>query len=172
MLSGASGSGKTRFLRAIADLDPSRGSVLLDGIERETIRPSAWRRSVAYLATDSRWWRDTPGEHFMPAQHAGPADLGLSTSIMDQPLARLSSGERQRLALLRLLSREPGVLLLDEPTANLDPESVGMVEALLIAYRSRRQATILWVSHDPGQRDRLGGRHLAMCAGKLDAVPT
>ncbi len=172
VLSGTSGSGKTRLLRAIADLDPCTGEVRLDGATREGYRPADWRGLVAYLSTDSRWWRDTAGEHFHPSEWTEPTRLGLPADVLAQPLSRLSSGERQRLALLRLLARNPRVLLLDEPTANLDSESTRLVEALLLDYRDHSRAAMLWVSHDPGQTTRLDARRLGMRAGYLEALAT
>ena len=53
---GASGSGKSLLLRAIADLDPCTGRVALDGVDRTTIAANAWRRQVTYVAADSGWW--------------------------------------------------------------------------------------------------------------------
>ena len=56
---GPSGSGKTQLLRAIADLDPNEGTVLLDGTPRETVPAPAWRRLVAYLPAEPGWGQDT-----------------------------------------------------------------------------------------------------------------
>jgi putative ABC transport system ATP-binding protein len=71
------------------------------------------------------------------------------------PISRLSTGERQRLALARLLALRPQVLLLDEATANLDPSNRDRVEDLIQYYRREQGAAVLWVSHDPDQRRRL-----------------
>ncbi|MBN1464243.1 ATP-binding cassette domain-containing protein, partial [candidate division KSB1 bacterium] len=73
-------------------------------------------------------------------------------------VSRLSSGERQRLGLVRLLANRPAVLLLDEPTANLDPRFVGEVEAMLNRYKEQRPASLIWVSHDRGQLERVADR--------------
>ena len=77
-------------------------------------------------------------------------------------MARLSSGERQRLALLRLLSRNPKALLLDEPTANLDDVNQQRVEALVEAYRQAHGAPVLWISHDVAQQRRVATRRLTI----------
>jgi ABC-type iron transport system FetAB ATPase subunit len=78
---------------------------------------------------------------------------------MRQPVRRLSTGERQRLALLRLLAGKPQVLLLDEPTASLDPRSTRAVEQLVTHYRLHHQAAVLWVSHDADQARRIADRY-------------
>jgi putative ABC transport system ATP-binding protein len=86
-------------------------------------------------------------------------------------VARLSSGERQRFALLRLLANRPRVLLLDEPTANLDPDNVIRVEKLVATYMAAEGAGVLWVSHDPLQTTRVARRTLWMEAGRLSREP-
>jgi ABC-type multidrug transport system ATPase subunit len=94
------------------------------------------------------------------------ADLGLRPDILDDDIQHLSTGERQRLALLRSLARKPRVLLLDEPTAALDPDGVARVETLLKAQLADG-LTILMVSHAPEQARRLASRTWRIEAGKL-----
>lgn len=179
-LSGPSGVGKTVMLRALADLDPHVGTVSLDGVEAATIQPPNWRRRVGLLLADSAWWADRVVAHF-PAHLAtggapGGGDealadwfarLGFTTAVLDWQVARLSSGERQRLALLRLLALRPRALLLDEPTANLDPDATARVEAVVTEYRRSQQSPVLWISHDAAQRERIAARHLLMGADGL-----
>jgi putative ABC transport system ATP-binding protein len=167
-LSGPSGAGKTLLLRALADLDPNEGEVLLDGMERAGIPPTRWRRQVAYLPAEPLWWEERVGMHLDP----GAGDealrlLGFEPDVRDWEVERLSSGERQRLALVRLLENRPRVLLLDEPTANLDPANTRRVERMVRDYVSDHGAAALWVTHDPLQRQRVGGRSLVMEAGSL-----
>ncbi len=94
--------------------------------------------------------------------------LGFEPDVLGWSVARLSSGERQRLALVRLLAQSPEALLLDEATANLDPTSTDRVESVLDAYRKRHDAAVLWVSHDPEQRQRLGNRSLIIRDERLE----
>jgi ABC-type iron transport system FetAB ATPase subunit len=158
-LHGPSGSGKTLLLRALADLDPHEGRVRLDGREQSELPGPQWRRRVGLLPAESAWWAERVGEHFAEGAGAMLEALGLDPRCMGWEVSRLSSGERQRLALARLLAGEPEVLLLDEPTANLDADNTARVEAVIEAYRRERGAAVLWVSHDPEQRRRIAARH-------------
>jgi ABC-type iron transport system FetAB ATPase subunit len=171
ILRGPSGAGKTRLLRCIVDLDPHQGRVRLDGRLREHFAPWQWRRRVGLLSSESRWWADRVGEHFAPGAQLPFESLGLVPEILSQTVATLSSGERQRLALLRLLANEPQVLLLDEPTAHLDAANTERIETLLSRYRAQRGTTVLWVSHDPGQAARVASRVLTIADGILLDAP-
>jgi ABC-type iron transport system FetAB ATPase subunit len=164
---GPSGAGKSQLLRAIAELDPSDGELYLDGVRSTDMKPSEWRRKVGLLPPESSWWLDTPGAHFHNGTPLALEHLGLTEATLDQPIARLSSGEKQRLALLRLLANRPRVLLLDEPTANLDPDNVGRVEAAIEAYRHQQDAAVLWVTHDRQQAIRVASRCLQFENGKV-----
>jgi ABC-type iron transport system FetAB ATPase subunit len=167
-LSGPSGAGKTLFLRAIADLDPNDGALGLDGEDRQTLAAPEWRRRVAYLAAESGWWTDDTGGHFADtlAAIALLPELGLAADALEWPVARLSTGERQRLALIRLLIGGPRVMLLDEPTSALDDDATRAVEAL-IRRRLAAGVAALVVSHDGGQAERLGARRLYLAGGVL-----
>lgn len=170
-ISGPSGAGKTRLLRALADLDVHQGVTYLNGRSREEYLPCEWRRRVGLLPPESHWWMERVSGHFARIDDRAFAALGLDIRLAAQPVSQLSSGERQRLALLRLLTNQPQVLLLDEPTANLDVENVQRVESLLDQYRKQQRALLLWVSHDPQQIQRVGTRHLRMDNGNLFASP-
>jgi phosphate-transporting ATPase len=165
---GPSGAGKTLLLRAIADLDPNEGLVTLDGRDRSTIPGPEWRRLVGYVPAEPGWWADTVGEHFgeWAAALAFARDLGFPEEAKAWPITRLSTGERLRLALIRALMVRPKVLLLDEPTAALDPASVEAVEAL-IGTRVRAGLAVLWVTHDAAQAKRVAHRLLVVGGGQV-----
>jgi phosphate-transporting ATPase len=168
-LSGPSGAGKTILLRAIADLDPNQGAeVSLDGVRREAIDAPQWRRKVTYLPAEAGWWEDTVAAHF-PDREAASAllpHLNLPAEALDWPVSRLSTGERQRLALARVLLLAPRVMLLDEPTSGLDPTATACVEAIL-KERLAEGAAILLVTHAPEQANRMAQRLLVIDHGRL-----
>ena len=169
-ISGPSGAGKSLLLRMIADLDPSEGEVRLGEIRRDAMPAPAWRARVTYLAAEAGWWAERVAAHIPVALHARAAGLasrlGLPADVLARQTATLSTGERQRLALVRALVREPAGLLLDEPTGALDPEAVARVEAMLGEVMAAGTILVL-VSHDAAQAARLGTRHYKLTAGKL-----
>lgn len=172
-LRGPSGAGKTILLRAIADLDPNDGTVSLDGVDRETIPAPRWRRNVCYMPAEPGWWADTAADHFEDRAAASGLlpELGLPADVLDRPLSRLSTGERQRLALARMLQFSPRVLLLDEPTSGLDPDTTARVEALL-RKETGRGAAVLLVTHARDQAARMARRHFSVDGGRVgEAAP-
>lgn len=170
-ISGPSASGKTLFLRAVADLDPHAGSVSLDGKACEHMPGPAWRRHVGLLPAESHWWREQVGAHFDIHNADAVNALGLEPGVFDKPISQCSTGERQRLALLRLLQNQPSVLLLDEPTAALDPTSTAQAEKYITDYCKSKRASCLWISHDPEQVKRVARRHYRVQDGKLMETP-
>ena len=170
-LGGPSGSGKTRLLRALADLDPHSGDIRLNGRAQREFTPHEWRQRVAMLPAESAWWAPTVSEHMHGIHAAELIRLGLPEEATDWHVERLSAGEKQRLALLRLTAgRNPAVLLLDEPTANLDPESVERAECYLLELARERGAGMIWVSHDPAQIARVATRAMRIRSRRLEAA--
>ena len=95
--------------------------------------------------------------------------VGLAPDVLRRRVAHLSSGERQRLALVRALVMRPELLILDEPTGALDAENTARVEALLKALLEGGM-TLLLITHDAAQARRLGRRFWRMEAGRLTSV--
>lgn len=166
-LSGPSGAGKTRLFRAVSDLDPHQGDVYLGDTESRGFTAPRWRQLVAMLPAESRWWHDRVGQHFTALNEDWLRRLGFDEKILDFPVSRLSTGERQRLALVRMIANQPRALLLDEPTASLDAENTRRVETLIADYRRQMRAAILWISHDPAQLTRVADRRFFMESGQL-----
>ena len=167
-VSGKSGSGKSVLLRMLADLDPHDGDVFLDGEACSAMPAPTWRRRVTYVSAESGWWDERVAAHFSAdTDFAALLPLvGIPVEAASWPISRLSTGERQRLALLRALRPENRVLLLDEPTSGLDVGSVALVEALLRETLAGGIA-ILMVTHDPEQAARMASRHLELHDGRL-----
>jgi len=171
---GPNGSGKTTLLRLCMGLAaPSAGRVTWGGRTdaaptRRAIlfqRPVMLRRTaaanVAYALVQAGTPRAKRGKRVAELlDRVGLADL------TQRPARRLSSGEQQRLALARALARDPELLLLDEPTANLDPAATrGVEEIVLMAAQSGIK--IVMASHDLGQVRRLAGDVLFLVRGGL-----
>lgn len=170
-VSGPSGSGKSIFMRAIADLDPNAGEVSLDGRPRDAAPAPDWRRLVVYVPAEAGWWADRVAEHFPDPDIAAPmaVRLGLPADAMAWEVARLSTGEKQRLALTRAFMTMPKVMLLDEPTSGLDPEATAKVEGMLLE-RIGGGVAVMLVTHDGAQAARLAARRYAMEKGVLRAL--
>lgn len=164
---GRSGSGKSLLLRAIADLDPNQGELRLGETRRSAVSAPQWRRLVAYLPPESHWWLESVRGHAADWPLPLLEQVGFERQVLDWDVGRLSTGERQRLGIVRALTRRPRALLLDEPTANLDQASALAVERLLKSYQAEHGAPLLWVSHDPAQRQRIGNLSREMVAGLL-----
>ncbi|WP_422365549.1 ABC transporter ATP-binding protein [Pelagibius sp.] len=167
-LSGPSGAGKSLLLRALADLDPCVGDVTLDGKDRRAMSGPGWRRLVGYLPAEPGWWSDRLEDHFQNWDALAPlaGRLHLKAGVDDRPVPQLSTGERQRLALLRAIERKPKVLLLDEPTGPLDEEATAAVETLLKEQQNHGLA-LLWVTHDRRQAERVATRRFWIDRGRL-----
>ncbi|MFJ3460133.1 ATP-binding cassette domain-containing protein [Achromobacter spanius] len=170
---GASGSGKSLLLRQIADLDPGHGEAELDGRRRSAMRGFEWRRLVVYCQAEAGWWDDHVSAHF--ADRAGAIAimwrLGLAESKLDALVHELSTGERQRMGLVRALLQNPRVLLLDEPTAALDQGATALVEAELSRVLAAG-AGILLVTHSAEQAERLARRRWRMAQGHMEPLWT
>ncbi len=169
-LRGASGSGKSLFLRAIADLIMHNGEAYLDEKKCSDINPVQWRKWIGFLPAESAWWRDKVGDHFDDNNNLYLPLLNLPADCLQWDVSRCSTGEKQRLAMARLLAHQPKVLLLDEPTASLDPASVKLVESLVIDYANKFNAPVIWVSHDTSQIKQLSQREFKIKENEIVEV--
>jgi tungstate transport system ATP-binding protein len=174
VLVGPNGSGKTTLLRlAMGLLTPSAGQLLWAGqtqcpVTRVAIvfqRPLMLRRTAAENIRYSL--RAAQAPRHLEAQRIKEllAAVGLEAHG-ESPARRLSGGEQQRVALARALARRPEVLLLDEPTASLDPAATKIVEDLLRAIAAEGIKVIM-STHDLGEARRLAGDIIMMHRGRL-----
>jgi ABC-type iron transport system FetAB ATPase subunit len=126
---------------------------------------------VTYLPAESGWWHDSVGEHMEDRAACAPllAALGLPGEAIDWEVARLSTGEKQRLALIRAVARGPRVLLLDEPTSGLDRDATAAVERLLQSLLANGTAIVL-VTHDHEQTRRMADRRLHVAGGQVHEI--
>lgn len=171
-VTGPSGAGKSLLLRAIADLDPNDGEVSLAGQDRRRMPAPRWRREVMLVPAEPGWWEVQVLAHFRtPPAPALLERLGFRDETLDWAVDRLSTGERQRLALARALAESPRMLLLDEPTSALDEHSKLAVEALLREHLAGGGG-ILMTTHERAQIARLHAREVRVDAGRvlLDAA--
>lgn len=182
-LSGPSGSGKSVLLRALAGLDALQtGNLQLFGQSLSAWAMPDYRSQVMYLPQKpvfvpgtARFNLDLPLGFKVYRLHRPPEipwqALGLTPDFGSRDISRLSGGERQKLALLRALRLKPQILLLDEPTAAMDPESGKQAEALILQWLSQPQRACIWVSHQPPQLARVASRQLKLVQGCLQPTP-
>ena len=164
-VTGPSGAGKTLLLRAIADLDPSSGDIALAGAPRDRMPAPGWRRQVMLVPAEPAWWAVQVLDHFYVAPEPALLErLGFADETLDWAIDRLSTGERQRLALARALVLKPRVLLLDEPTSALDGDSKRAVESLLQEFLAGGGGIIM-TTHEPAQAQRLDARTVQVSKG-------
>jgi ABC-type iron transport system FetAB ATPase subunit len=162
-VAGPSGVGKSSLLRCLVRLDePAAGRVLVDGSDAAGLDPCVLRRRVglvmqapAMLPGDVRanlaYGLEAPQEAEL---REALAATGLAPALLDRRASELSGGEAARVAVARALTRDPGALLLDEPTAALDRDSAAAVEALVRELAGRGLGVFV-VTHDDAQAERL-----------------
>ena len=168
-LVGANGSGKSSLLRVLHGLQrPTAGSILRDGSLRQAMvfqRPFALRASVLTNVALALWlrgtrWRQARLDAMLALGRVGLGNVALRNA------RTLSGGQLQRLALARAWALEPQVLLLDEPTASLDPHAKREVEALMADFAAAGM-TLVFASHNLGQVKRLATRVLYLEQGRV-----
>ena len=181
-LVGPSGAGKSTLLRLLSFVEPpSAGRLTFEGVPIPTIgpeltqrrrvtlvfqRPVLLRRSVI---ENVRYGLELRGVRDRNRAVEALQRVGLEP-MMKARATSLSGGEMQRVALARALVLDPDVLLLDEPTANLDPYNVGLIESIIREQNQERGATVVLVTHNVFQARRLASRAGFLLNGKLVEV--
>ncbi len=171
-LVGPSGAGKSTVLRLLNRLaDPQDGVVRYRGWDVRTLDPLTLRREVGLVpqlpallpgsvADNVRYAAELAGR---PVDVAGLLSaVALSAGLAEREAAGLSVGEQQRVMLARALATGPRVLLLDEPTAALDERSREVVERTLVRLRAGSELSLVVVTHDRAQAERLAERVVAL----------
>lgn len=178
-LVGPSGAGKSTLLRLLNFLEPpTSGIIMFDGTAVNGNLPLATRRRVTTVfqkpallkrsvAANIGYGLGLRGEKISPEllDH-WLTRLGLQ-ELRNQKASKLSAGEAQRAALARALVIRPDVLLLDEPTANLDPYNVDLIENIVREENQQNNTTVVLVTHNVFQAKRLAHRTALLMGGKL-----
>ena len=174
-LIGPNGSGKSTLLRTLHGLlTPVSGAVRRDASIRQAMlfqRPHLLRISALANVALGLWLDRSLGLSWSAAKVQAAqalARVGLQ-GIAEQGGRQLSGGQQQRLALARAWARQPDVLLLDEPTASLDPHAKREVESLIaeFAQGGAQPLTLVWASHNLGQVKRIATRVLCLESGRV-----
>lgn len=183
-LVGPSGSGKSTLLRMLNFLEPpTQGMIVFAGERFEPGRemPLALRRRVTtvfqrpMLLERSVWDNVTYGLRLRGLRDSRVEVQAVLEQVGLEKLARqrartLSGGEAQRVALARAMVLRPEVLLLDEPTANLDPGNVGLIETIVRRLNQEQGTTLVLVTHNVFQARRLASRVVFLLEGQIVEV--
>jgi len=175
---GPSGSGKSTLLRLINRLEEiSSGSICLDGIDIKELEVLNLRKRVSLvfqvpvmfdgnveenLLFGLKVRDEKSGKEMMKCLNL----VGLDSDFLKRDSQELSIGERQRVSLARTLMHKPEVLLLDEPTSALDPTATLQIEKLIKDLNRELKLTILFVTHNLSQAQRLGHRCVILIDGE------
>ncbi|MBQ4642259.1 MAG: energy-coupling factor transporter ATPase [Oscillospiraceae bacterium] len=189
---GHTGSGKSTLVQHLNGLlKPTSGSVKLDGVDiwmdKETTRASRFRVGLVFQYPEYQLFEETVYKDIA----FGPKNMGLSQEEVDRRVREaadlvglteeqldvspfdLSGGQKRRVAIAGVIAMEPEILILDEPTAGLDPEGRAEVLSNIENYRKAKNATIMMVSHSMNDAARLTDRLLVMSDSRLvmDGTP-
>jgi tungstate transport system ATP-binding protein len=186
---GPSGSGKTTIIRLIDMLErPTSGNIYIDGTEVSSLKdrdriplrrkmsmvfqkPSPLRGTVFDNVAIGLLFRNVGKEEIQTRVPEALELVGLK-GYEERKAGTLSGGEMQRVAIARAISTKPDILLLDEPTANLDPASTEKIESLVSALKERFGITVVLSTHDMVQGQRLADRIAVVIDGRIGQVGT
>lgn len=184
---GMNGSGKSTLVRILATLMlPDTGTARIFGID--VVRDAAAvRRHVNRVSVEASFFKSlSPWENLLYSARLYGANgdtrarceevlsrLGLALDTMDKPMKQLSRGQQQKVAIARSLLTTPSLLLMDEPTTGLDPQSKREVQGFVRAIRQEREVTVLLCTHDLAEAEALCDRVVILDGGRVlaDATP-
>lgn len=179
---GHSGAGKTTLLRLLNRMvEPTRGVVRRKGLPLSELSPSTLRREVGMVFQEPVWLPGTVRDNLTAAAALGvvtPAEaeerlegiltrIGLAPGFLDRREDALSLGERQRVALGRALMTGPRALLLDEPTASLDPPGARALIDHILSLARAEELTLVLVTHRLRDARQFGGTTVVMEGGRV-----
>ncbi len=178
-LVGPSGSGKSTLLRLINRLiEPDSGRILVDGRDIREYEPVKLRKKVVLMPQNSVMFGGTVIENVMlpmddrneKMAEKALRDAGVPTELFRRDAEKLSGGEKKRVALARAMAVRPDALLLDEPTAGVDPKKVEQIEKTILDMVGKRKLTVIWVTHDTRQALRVGDRIASIKSGRVEKI--
>jgi cell division transport system ATP-binding protein len=183
-VTGRSGAGKSTLLKLIPAIErPTSGSVIVNGQNVGALKRGAvpyLRRNIGLVFQDQKllYDRSVYDNVMLPLAFSGHAPkeagrrvraaldkVGLLARERSNPI-QLSGGEQQRIAIARAVVNRPGLLIADEPTANLDSESAARIVDIFVAF-NQVGVTVLIATHDEGLVERLGKRILHLEGGRV-----
>ena len=175
---GPSGAGKSTLLRAINRLiEPTSGEIYLDGEPTGSLEPLELRRRVGMVFQIPALFGDSVEDAILygarlAGRSADPGRLlevvGLDPLVSGRRPETLSVGQQQRVAIARALALQPEALLLDEPTSALDEGARRKIEELVGGLNARLRLTMVFVSHDLSQVERIADRVVVLAEGRSE----
>lgn len=177
---GSSGGGKTTFLKLLNNMiTADQGKITYKSKDIESYDPVKLRREVVMLPQDPEIFTGSIKDNFKITEEI--ADNGISKNINYEELLQkvsltqklgdnadyLSGGEKQRLALARVMLLEPEVLLLDEPSSSLDQKTEEKIIKMVVDYVRKNDRTLIMVTHSPDIAEKFADRIINIEAGKV-----
>ena len=181
---GRSGGGKSTFLRLLNNMVSSdKGKILFKEKEIEDYNPINLRREVSMMPQNPVIFSGSIRDNFDITLNYNDeyamADekyekilrkVGLADHNLDEDADKLSGGEKQRLALARILILDPDILLLDEPSSALDEETERLIIEMVVKCMREKDGTLIMVTHSKAIAEKYGDRIITINEGELDKI--